>query len=226
VADLLRSWNGESAAGSVGAAAYHVFLSALTHELLGERLGEELLARYLAVPQVDAGAVVFDVVRAADSGGGGAAGAWADPEPVAAAVRASLRETWFRLTYRLGGSRAKWRWGRLHRVGFRSFLPWDAQPGPGPFEIGGSGSTVNTQEYSPQAPFDVRLASTFRFAADTAALDRSLTVLAPGQSEHPGHPHRDDGLAGWLRGQSSVLPTARVLLEDATVSRLLLEPAP
>ena len=91
--------------------------------------------------------------------------------------------------------------------------------------MGGSGGTVNTQEYAPNAPFDVRLSSTFRFAVDAAALDRSLTALAPGQSEHPGHRHHADGLPPWLEGRSTVLPTARVLVEESVVSRLLIEPA-
>ena len=224
VAQLLRSWSGESTPGSAGAAAYHVFLVALTEALFRERLGDPLFARYLEVPQADPGAVVARVVlETAESEG---AAGWADASRVGDAVRESLRETWFHLSYRLGGSRAKWSWGRLHRVTFRPFVPGAPGAGASAFGIGGSGSTVNTQEYAPGAPFDVRLASAFRFAVDAAALDRSLAVLAPGQSEHPGHPHHTDGISAWLAGESSVLPTAGDLVQEAAVSRLLLEPAP
>ncbi len=222
VVDLLRGWTGDSSRDSVGAAAYHVFLVSLTDALLRDRLGAGLLARYLAVPQADPPAVVAAIVREATAKG--APGSWSDSERVAGAVRESLRQTWLTLSYRLGGSRAKWRWGRLHRIDFRHLVPGAAAAAPGPFPMGGSGRTVNTQEYAPDAPFDVRLASTFRFAVDTAALDRSLTVLAPGQSEHPGHRHYADGLTSWLEGRSTILPTARVLVEESVVHRLLLEP--
>lgn len=224
VAGLLRNWNGEANVESRGAAAYHVFLVSLVERLFRERLGDALFQRYLAVPQADPFAVVARVVLEAAQGE--ADGAWSDATRVGEAVRESLRETWFRLSYRLGGNRAKWRWGRLHQVSFRPFLPWASGDELGPFPIGGSGVTVNTEEYAAQDPFAVRLASAFRFAVDAATLDRSLSVLAPGQSEHPGHPQRADAVAAWLGGEEGVLPVAGDLVEEAAVSTLLLEPVP
>ena len=91
--------------------------------------------------------------------------------------------------------------------------------------MGGSGSTIDTADFSPLGPFDVRVASLFRFAVDLAQLDRSLTVLAPGQSEHPGHPYYDDGLARWWEGRSAALTSSVVLAEEAVLARLRLEPA-
>ena len=62
---LLREWDGRSTPDSVGAAAYHVFLSCLTSELFERHLGEDLTRRYLALPFVDPGQVVFGIVHAA-----------------------------------------------------------------------------------------------------------------------------------------------------------------
>jgi acyl-homoserine lactone acylase PvdQ len=70
----------------------------------------------------------------------------------------------------------------------------------------------------------VRLASTYRFAVDAASLGRSLSVLAPGQSEHPGHPHQADALQPWLEGRSRALETARPLVDEGAGARLVLEP--
>jgi penicillin amidase len=224
VAELLRGWDGETTPESVGAAAYHVFLASLTEALFRDRMGEGLLQRWLSVPQVDPAGVVGGIVLRAAAGG--EPGGWSDAERVGAAVRASLRDAWFRLSYGLGGSRSKWRWGRLHQLSFRPFVPGIERGGAGPFELGGSASTVSSGDYAPAGPFDVRIASTFRFAADTAALDHSLAALAPGQSEHPNHPHERDGLPAWLEGRASVLPIGNVLVEEAGVARLLLEPAP
>jgi penicillin amidase len=223
---LLREWDGRSTPDSVGAAAFHVFLSCLTEELFERHLGEDLTRRYLALPFVDPGQVVFGIVNAAaerDAGGG-----WADPVVVGSAVRASLREAWLQLSYRLGSNRRRWNWGGLHQLRFRPFggaAPRDAELAVlGPFAAGGSGSTVYTAEYAEGGDYDVLLASTYRFAIDTAAMDQALVALAPGQSEHPRHPHASDGLERWREGRSGLLATSPLLVEELSSSRLVLEP--
>ncbi len=168
--------------------------------------------------------MVFGIVQDAESGGEGEG--WSDPAVVSDAIRESLRDSWFRLSFRLGPNRRKWRWGSLHPLTFRRFGPaaLEGAGALGPFRVGGSGSTVNAAEYDPGDPYAVRVASTYRFAVDTAALDRALCSLAPGQSEHPRHPHFSDGVAGWLAGRFGLLSTNRLEVEEATVSRLHLEP--
>jgi penicillin amidase len=111
---------------------------------------------------------------------------------------------------------------------FRPFGPASeaAPDGLGPFQAGGSAGTVNAAEYAPAAPYAVRLASIYRFAVDVASLDRSLSLLAPGQSEHPGHPHYADALQPWLEGRPHVLATDRPLVEEELSARLVLEPVP
>jgi penicillin amidase len=223
VADLLREWDGRSTLDSPGAAAFHVWLAALTEALLAEPLGEPLLHRYLSLALADPPEVVYATVRGAADGGG-------PPEldRVREAVRKSLRDTFFRLAYRLGPNRSKWRWGRLHSIVFTPFLPTAAGGSPGqlgPFEVGGSGGTLNAAEYDAAAPYDVRIASVFRFAVDAGDLDEALFALAPGQSEHPRHPHYADGIRGWLDGRFRLLATSRVLVEQTSRSELVLEPA-
>ena len=226
IAELLRGWNGIARADSPEAAAYHVFLAALTTDLLERELGESLLQRYLALPQADPVQAVYAVLRSAAAGGGG--DAWSEPAAVGASVRASLREAWVRLSYRLGANRGKWHWGRLHTLRFRPFGP-DKAPSSvasslGPFPYGGSGPTVSTAEFDAAAPFDVRVASTLRMAIDAGALDQLLVSTAPGQSEHPGARHYRDGLESWLHGRAWVLSTQRLLVESGG-SQLLLQPA-
>jgi penicillin amidase len=204
-----------------------VFLACLTEELFERHLGAELTRRYLALPLSDPGQVVHGIVRSAAEGDVG--GGWADPVVVGAAVRASLREAWLRLSYRLGSNRRKWHWGGLHELRFRPFGPAarrDAELAEiGPFPAGGSGSTLNTAEYTEGNGFGVRVASTFRFAIDAGALDQALFALAPGQSEHPRHPHARDGLERWRDGRSNLLATSPLLVEELSASRLVLEPA-
>jgi penicillin amidase len=224
VADLLRAWDGRSTPGSVGAAAFHVWLAALTEELLAEPLGEALLHRYLALPQADPPELVYATVSTLGERDGPSAD---EATRIREAVRRSLRETFFRLAYRLGPNRSKWRWGRLHTLVFRPFLPTPegAPPSPlGPYEVGGSGGTLNAAEYDPGSPFAVRIGSVFRFAVDAGDLDEALYALAPGQSEHPRHRHYADGIPGWLDGRFRLLATSRVLVEQTSRSELVLEP--
>ncbi len=61
-------------------------------------------------------------------------------------------------------------------------------------------------------------------ARDLAADDRILTSLAPGQSEHPGHPHYRDGLGPWLNGNPRLFARSNFLVEENTVDSLRLEP--
>ena len=228
LAALLRAWDGRATATSVGAAAYHVFLDGLTEQLFAEPLGAELLQRYLALPQPDITQVVYGIVRGAGEGVGG--DGWTGSDRVRAAIHKSLREAWLRLSFRLGSNRRKWHWGRLHPLRFRAYGPRELDDreleGLGPIAYGGTTGTVNAAEYDAAAPFEVRVASTLRFAVDTEELDHALVAIAPGQSEHPRHPHFRGGLPRWLEGRASLLITSRLLVDNGNVRRLILEPSP
>jgi len=133
------------------------------------------------------------------------------------------------LSFELGANRGKWGWGRLHRLSFRPFEDWRTGSGfVGLSELpyGGSGDTVNTAEFLEPDDFAVRVASIFRMVVDAGSLDHALTALAPGQSEHPGHPHFSDGLDDWLAGHSALLVTDRLLVRESGDRQLVLEPLP
>ncbi len=224
VAGLMRTWDGRADADSVGSAAYHVFLECLIEQLFRDALGPELMRRYLSLPHVDPSHAVFEIVSDSIAG---ASDTWTRRARVSKAVNASLREAWLRLSYRLGTNRQKWNWGRLHPLRFQPFGPGGAGlDALGPIAYGGSSATVSVAEYDSADPFRVRVASTFRFAVDAQELDEALVSIAPGQSEHPGHPHFDDGLDDWLKGRSRLLATSRLLVAETSVSRLVLEPRP
>jgi penicillin amidase len=161
----------------------------------------------------------------------------ADNDPAAALdadtlreiARGSLRETWLRLSFELGANRGKWRWGGLHRLSFRPFggsRNGSSFVGLSDLPYGGSGNTINTAELVSPGDFAVRVASIFRMVVDAGSLDQALTAIAPGQSEHPRHPHFSDGLDDWLAGHSSLLVTDRLLVRESGARQLVLEPLP
>ena len=225
VADLLRSWDGVAGTDSRGAVAFQLLIGHLLDEIL-RPIGSQLMDRYLALPGVEARALVRNiVVGAAESG---REGGWTDPEVVSAAVRESLRRTWMSLSYRLGHNRERWTWGRLHAITFEPFGGPDSgvavgESDLGPFPMGGQAESV-ARAVPHRETFVTRRASTYRMAVDLASPDRMLTALAPGQSEHPAHPHFDDGVASWREGRPSLVVTSPFLLEEAAVERLVLEP--
>ncbi len=225
VADVLAGWDGTSDPGSRGAAAYQLFLEHLSDELFREPFGEELYARYRGLPGVRPSAVVASIIVAADRVD--ASGGWTDAEDMTAAVRTALRRTWVSLTNRLGSHRPSWHWGSLHRLTFFSFVGLTRGPAADLPRIGmgGDASTIAHSGFDSARGFTVTSASTFRMAVDLATPDQLLTNLAPGQSEHPGHPHYGDGLVRWLEGRPSLLLTSRLLVEEEGGEKLLLEPA-
>jgi penicillin amidase len=224
LARMLDAWDGAAGEASQGAAAYHVLLEPLARALLPQPLDEALWRRYLALPHTDPEALLEDLLAEA---AGDALASGDSATRLARTLREGLREAWLRLSYRLGPNRVRWTWGHLHAIHFRPLLgldsvlsEWALAPRPYP----GTAYTVQAGAYDPLDPFEVRMASTVRLAFDTGSLDQSLAVLAPGQSEHPGHPHFDDQLAGWLAGRAGLLATGTLLVEETSVARLVLEP--
>jgi penicillin amidase len=228
VARTLREWDGRASSRSIGAAVYHVFLDILLRAVFEPELGEDLLQRYLALARSDPTHLLHQTLVAAQEGRGESEG-WSDPRAVREAVRRSLRDTWIRMSVEFGVNREKWTWGRLHTLRFAPLWRegWAGRDdGFGPFPYAGDGSSVRIAEYRPLESFDTRVVSGYRFIVDTADLDQALTSLAPGQSEHPGHPHSTDRLVGWRQDRLALLSTNQLVLEGTTSAKLELEPSP
>ncbi len=226
ILDLLENWDGRLDAGSRGAAAYHVLLDHLIVELFEAPLGRELLDRYLALPGARPHAVVTSIVTTADKLR--MEGGWSDVHRITRSVRHALRATWVSLGNRLGPSRIDWSWGGLHRLRLRPFVGFDGTPPlpgvPAVLPVGGDGTTPRVTRPRALSGFEVVEASTYTIAIDLAAPDRLLSTLLPGQSEHDLHPHALDGLERWAEGRPSVLLTSRLMIEEASSARLILDP--
>lgn len=234
LARLLGSWDGNTGAKSVGATAYHVFVVHLLRELLADPLGADLFERYLALPAVSPETLIGQLLTLAFEAGAPDT-RLANPERVRRAVRTSLREAGLELIVKLGTHRAKWNWGRLHRLRFRPFgwseAAWLSSFGPRArteqgFPYGGDRATVAVGDYDFADPFDVRVVSAWRVAIDLGDPDVSLSALAPGPVELPAHPHQDSELDAWRAGKARLLASQGLLVEEIATHRLRLEPAP
>jgi penicillin amidase len=152
---------------------------------------------------------------------------WLGEDPRAgrdAVLEASLREAVTETRKLLGDDPAKWRWGSLHRTGFKHPLAAMDEKlfGLPVFEVGGDGSTVHVTTGN---AFDVSHGASFREILDVADWDRSVATSVPGQSGQPGSPHYGDLLPLWAEGRYFPLLFSREKIEAASKERLVLEPA-
>lgn len=229
---LLDDWDGRFDAQEAGPVVYRTLLHHLVRELFEPVLGPSLLERYRRLPGTDPELVAAAVlVSAARSD---APGSWADRARVVPALAVALREAWVSIRFRLGPNRARWDWGRLHRLVFRAFERPDrgaleGVPRSRPPGVGGSRHTVLRTE-STSGSFDVSRISGFQMWAD---LSRPLTeadafraVVVPGVPGEPGIPGFASGLDTWLRGDLHPWPDMNELEADRTARRLSLVPTP
>jgi len=226
IARLLERWDGAMSATSAGAAAYQLVIDHLLEELLREPFGNALFERYLTAPHVRPESAIEQLVsRAAKLR---RAGGWTDEARVTAAARASLREAWVSLNHRLGPTRARWAWGELHPLRFASLSSGGSSSAKQirSLPMPGSAETLAFAKHRPGKSFAVDRAALYRVAMDLGAEDHLLSSLAPGQTEHPGHPHTTDGLARWAAARLGLFATSRLVVEEENAARLLLEPSP
>lgn len=109
-----------------------------------------------------------------------------------------------------GADESGWRWGRIHRSHFPHPLVSDFDA-PSVERDGGAG-TVNAT------------GAVYRLVTDFSDLDRSLAIIAPGESGQPGSPYYDNLLEMWARGEMFELPYTREAVEKSAAHRLVLKP--
>ncbi|NJO83110.1 MAG: penicillin acylase family protein, partial [Blastochloris sp.] len=148
---------------------------------------------------------------------------------------AVLAEAWTKTVNELRGEFGddvrSWRYGRRHTLTIRHPLGAVQALAPlfnhGPFPTGGDSDTV-CMGYQPAryavAPYYI--APSYRQICDTADWDRSQSIHPTGQSGQPGSKHYADFLKPWLSVQYHPMLWSRARVEEATVSRIRLEPEP
>ncbi len=225
--DALSSWDGSHGPDNVGAAAWHSLQNQLLR-LFEQPLGEELFQRYMKLRDV-APERLIDLLIERSQAEEALLTPWIDDSlhPITrqaflTEVRSAFRRAGMELRVRLGPDPARWRWGRLHPLRFRSFSPVGTDLGPFPF--GGSGHTIAVGEYDLAAPYETRVVSGYRLAVDSSRPRLALTSFAPGASELPQDPMHVSALEAWLEGRSAVFATDFTLIEEQVDQELVLEP--
>ncbi|MCS6848537.1 MAG: penicillin acylase family protein [Anaerolineae bacterium] len=224
----MRQWDRTCNVESAGCAIFEVFWRELSRAVftdeVGEALAEDVLANgthsQIALRNIlpDPGAPWWDDVTTPER---------ETREQIIA--RALDRAVQF-LEARLGRDHTRWRWGDLHAVTFanqtlgRSGIPLiEGIFNRGPFPAPGSMGLVNAVSGDPET-FAVRSGPSWRAIYDLGDWDRSLGIHTTGQSGHTYHPHYDDMIPLWLRGENLLLPWTREAVERSGREKLTLIP--
>ena len=230
--ELLGSWDAVEDADSPAAALFEVWyrrhlrpavLAAALRQLLPEERCEEALDRIRPDEDVATDARVDLQLLLSPHGRLGS-----DPEATRAGLLlSSLRSAVTDLTTRLGDDPGTWSWGRLHRAEpkhpLHDMLPGREWTSVGPLPRGGSGDTVGSTGFT--CDFTQSTGATFRIVVDVGNWDGSVAMNSPGQSGVPGSQHFADLFEPWADDGSFPLVYSREAVEEATVTRIVLQPS-
>jgi penicillin amidase len=224
----LRAWDLRLEPEAVGASIFQAAYVHLLRRVVGHRLGPTLAERYLAGEYERHGSLhmplVIGLLGGPDEGGFGV--------PRAEALRLAFADGVKWLAERHGQDLDGWRWGRIHTVTWthaplgRTGIRWLERVFNTPaLPARGDNYTVDGASFLWSKPFAVVHGTVLRMVIDLGDLARSTAVIAPGQSEHLGHPHRTDQLDLFQGGgQHPMLFTREAALAEAE-GVLTLEPA-
>jgi penicillin G amidase len=229
--EMLRAWDGQVAADSVGASVYQAFVAGLTQRLarakapnawpwaIGEGFGQ-IVPRTLLWTRAPARLV--RLLRERPAG-------WFEGSSWEAEAVAALEDEVHELTAHHGEDPAAWAWGQLrpltlnHPIGVRR--PLDRIFNLGPIPMGGDATTPMQASTGPIAPFGNPgfLANT-RCVIDLANPAASRFSLAGGQSGNPLSRHYSDLFEVWQAGEGVPIPWTESEVAAATRATLVLRP--
>ncbi|MCC7267863.1 MAG: penicillin acylase family protein [Caulobacteraceae bacterium] len=219
--DLVRGWDGRTAADSAAAAVYEIWIA--------KHLGRATVARATpaaARAAVGAGdfAAVLELLEVPDASLG------ADPDGARDAIlKDSLKAAFAEVRGKLGPDPARWRWGDLHQARFEHALTPLVDPARrarlsvGPAPMAGTMLSPLAASWRPN-DYRVVAGASFRMVLDVGAWDNSRVINTPGQSGDPSSPHFGDLFDKWSRGEYVPLAYSRPAVEAVAERRLRLTP--
>ena len=206
--NYFSNWNFNFTKNDIPTALFHVFFQHLMHTIYADEMGEQLFGQYIYLANMPY-RVTLALLASPNA-------EWFDDvttpqhETRDDIIRKSMDETIHELQQKFGSEMKEWRWGKLHTLTFNhvfgSRKPLDVIFNIGPFELGGSGTTLNNGEYSFVKPYTVTLGPSTRQIVDFADVQHALSVIPTGQSGQPLHDHYSDQTQRWLNGDYHTLP--------------------
>ena len=227
--DLLRAWDFRATPESPAPTIFEAFLRHLLHEAWVDELGEEIVQELLtggshnrywarwALAQPDL--AWWDDLRTPQR------------ETRDDIVRRAFEQAVAELRGRLGPDPRAWAWGKVHTATFVHGTLGQSGIGPveaifnrGPYPAPGTSAAVNNIGFNVQKGFAVRSLPSLRFIASIANWSDSRFIHTTGQSGLPYHPHYDDFIPLWLKGEYHPMLWSREEVEQNAEGVLILQP--
>lgn len=208
---ILKKWDGSCSTVEPGAAIYAAFFERMVWNTFEDELGEQLYRDYTFVSNIptrrlmelmtDTSSVLFDDVRTRSH------------EDVAwIAIRSFIEAVRTLSTTFNGEPAASWRYGAMHSITFAHPFGKHTLMRPvmnqGPFEIGGTNTTINNTEWRLNSSFDTRICASMRVISDLRDTVQ-YSVVPGGSSGQPLDAHYSDQVQLWLKGGYVRLPVHR-----------------
>lgn len=207
---ILARWDGTQSPVDPGASIYAALLERLIWNTFEDELGQQLFYDYTFVGSIplrrmqellnEPQHVLFDDSRTSQR------------EDLAwIAIRSYIEAVRSMATTFQSEQPQQWLYGTLHTVTFPHRFGNHPLMRPvmnqGPFEIGGSSTTINNTEWRIYAPYDTRVAASMRVISDMHDTVQ-YSVVPGGVSGEPLNAHYSDQLQLWLKGGYVRLPVA------------------
>lgn len=209
--DVLKQWDGTFSPLDPGAAIFAVLQQRLVVNTFEDELGAPLFGEYAFVSNVPTRRIqelldqpnheLFDDIRTQQR------------EDAQWIIIRSFVEACQEIRMKTSQDDPRqWDWGVLHRVtlshSFSSNPLLKAIMDQGPFEIGGTATTINNTEWRYDKPYDVRVGASMRIIND---LNDSIqyAVVPGGVSGQPLDAHYSDQVQLWLKGGYIQIPVKR-----------------
>ncbi|MFY0566437.1 penicillin acylase family protein [Archangium lansingense] len=235
VLEEVKSWDLRFETDRIGATVYQTWYITVLRKLLGNKLGKDLVGRYLASDYERHGSMhmpwVIGLMEKPDS-------EWFDdpktPEKETRddVVRSSFTEAIAWLSERYGADPAGWTWGKVHTVTFiaaplgRLGPAWVRRAfNTKTVPARGDNYSVDGSSFLWSRPYEVVHGTALRMIIDLNDFSKSVGIHTPGQSEHLYHPHRDDMLDMSQKVEFHPLLFTRQQVDAHAKGTLTLQPA-
>ena len=202
--EILARWNYRDDPDLVGPTVFHAVYNRLALRIFEDDLGPEGARTMLNVwyfwqerfqQMIESRrSRWFDDIRTADA-----------EEDMADMIVLAGQDANAMLVDRFGSDSRRWRWGRAHSIEFvnpaRRKGFGKGLLGAGRYPAAGSVETLHRGIYAFDTPFDVRISATLRMVADLNDADKVLAVMGGGVTGRAFHPHTDDQIEAFMKGE-------------------------
>ncbi len=225
--ELMQNWDFKMDKNAQIPAIFEVFLNELIKNSFHDELGDELFTEYITLANVpyrkiieilpDTNNIIYDNIKTHKI------------ENRNMIFIKSFQNAIVNLEKKYGKNIADWTWGKLHQIHFKHAFHGTADIldnlfDVGPFEIGGSGTTIFNTEYSFKKPFENKLGPSMRFVYDFSRPNKFYFVLPNGQSGNFISKNYKDMTEAWLNGKYYEINTNFEEIRKADFNYLVLQP--